>query len=154
VSYDAQNLIESLICEREDRLGSRTSSSASRPNSRVQRERAGFVGEGIEHGAEEIKVRLPSAPAALSGVLSALAQGHAWFRGVDFGSLHLQSPPFQPELKSVTDTRYFEDLGPDAQPLAPPDGHANPDQTRDPLLRHAEHGKDLLEVRKALAFVG
>ena len=33
----------------------------------------------------------------------------AWFRGIDFKTIHLQDPPFQPELKDPSDTRYFDD---------------------------------------------
>jgi len=33
----------------------------------------------------------------------------AWFRGIDFKTIHLQQPPFQPDLKDPTDTRYFDD---------------------------------------------
>lgn len=32
-----------------------------------------------------------------------------WFKGLDFQTLHLQTPPFIPELRSPGDTRYFED---------------------------------------------
>jgi hypothetical protein len=39
------------------------------------------------------------------------------------------------------------------QPLAPANG-APADATRDPLLRSREHGPEILDVRKALAFAG
>lgn len=39
------------------------------------------------------------------------------------------------------------------QPLAPAGG-ANPDATKDPLLRHAKHGANILQIRKELAFKG
>lgn len=92
-------------------------------------------GIGIEDGADEIKA-------------------HPFFRNIDFSTLHLQTPPFVPLLANDADTRYFEDMPDDAQPLAPPGGAVDADQAKDPMLRHAEHGKDLLEIRKAKAFVG
>lgn len=36
-------------------------------------------------------------------------QALGWFRGIDFKTLHLQEPPFKPELKDPSDTRYFDD---------------------------------------------
>lgn len=37
--------------------------------------------------------------------------------------------------------------------MAPANG-APADATKDPLLKHKEHGREILEVRKALAFAG
>jgi len=39
------------------------------------------------------------------------------------------------------------------QPLAPANG-APADATRDPMLRDKDHGAEILDVRKALAFAG
>ena len=36
-------------------------------------------------------------------------KAHAWFKDIDFETLHLQTPPFVPELATPGDTRYFED---------------------------------------------
>ncbi|ORY89478.1 kinase-like domain-containing protein, partial [Leucosporidium creatinivorum] len=135
ISREAQDLISSLICEREDRLGSRgTTAGASRPNSIVMNQRrSGFL------------AGTPAAPT--SGVQADGA--HPWFKGIDFATIHLQTPPFVPDLASKDDTRYFEN------PLPPPEiapGVPAPDSTRDPMLRNAEQGAALLEVRKGLAF--
>lgn len=98
ISRDAQNLISSLICEREDRLGSRSTASVSRPNSAILHQRrgvyaepAGPLGGGVQaDGVEEI-------------------MAHPFFRGIDWANIHLQTPPFVPKLSSKDDTRYFED---------------------------------------------
>lgn len=100
VSREAQDLITSLLCEKEDRLGSRNAASVSRPNSVIAQRRSGFnlntaggpapPDRAMYEGADEIKA-------------------HPWFRGIDFATLHVQTPPFVPDLKSGTDTRYFED---------------------------------------------
>ena len=102
----------------------------------------------------------------------------AWFHDIDFQTLHLQPPPFKPDLCDPTDTRYFDEDIDDAPlrkftvspsislflallnpvfriHLAAAD--AVPGQaevTKDPLLRNKAHGKQLLDVRKQLAFQG
>jgi protein-serine/threonine kinase len=36
-------------------------------------------------------------------------RAHKWFRNVPWDRLHLQTPPFVPQIRSADDTRYFED---------------------------------------------
>lgn len=36
-------------------------------------------------------------------------KAHPFFKGIDWDNLHRMTPPFIPELKGPTDTRYFED---------------------------------------------
>lgn len=62
VSHAGVDLMQQLLCEPEDRLGSQAASSASRPDSMIlQSRRSGFVnmytGTGSVDGAELIKVR-------------------------------------------------------------------------------------------------
>ncbi|KAF7315450.1 Kinase-like protein [Mycena indigotica] len=135
VSHEGVNLMQQLLCEPEDRLGSQSSSSTSRPNSLVmQSRRSGFIApSGTSDGAHLIKA-------------------HPWFRGIDWLNIHKYPAPYHPELRAPEDTRHFDpDIPP--EPLAPANG-APPDATRDPLLRHEVHGAEILDVRKALAFAG
>ena len=61
VSSEAQDLIQRLICEREERLGSRLAPIPIRANSTVmQQRRSGFLSpvqtlKGLRDGAEDIK---------------------------------------------------------------------------------------------------
>ncbi|CCM01470.1 uncharacterized protein FIBRA_03524 [Fibroporia radiculosa] len=138
VSHEGVSLVEQLLCEPEDRLGSQASSSVSRPNSMiVQARRSGFISTtgaaGSVDGAHLIKT-------------------HPWFRGIDWENIHRYPAPYRPDLRNPEDTRHFDDDIP-AEPLAPANGAAA-DATRDPLLRDKVHGAEILEVRKALAFAG
>ncbi|KAF8650451.1 hypothetical protein AX16_005253 [Volvariella volvacea WC 439] len=136
VSHDGVDLMQQLLCEPEDRLGSQTSASISRPNSIImQARRGGFIPQigVISDGAHLIKA-------------------HPWFNGIDWESIHKYPAPYRPELQSPEDTRHFDsDIPP--EPLAPANG-APADATRDPLLRDKAYGAEIMEVRKALAFVG
>lgn len=65
VSHEGVNLMEQLLCEPEDRLGSQASSSVSRPNSMImQARRSGFITPqgttGSVDGAHLIKVSYDS----------------------------------------------------------------------------------------------
>jgi len=138
VSHEGINLMQQLLAEPEDRLGSQALASVSRPDSIVvQARRSGFVpqlGTLTENdGAHVIKA-------------------HPFFRGIDWENIHRYPAPYRPELINPEDTRHFDsDIPP--EPLAPANG-ASPDATRDPLLRHKIHGAEIMDVRKALAFAG
>ncbi|KAJ7683241.1 kinase-like domain-containing protein [Mycena rosella] len=135
VSHEGVNLMQQLLCEPEDRLGSQASASVSRPNSMVvQARRSGFMAQsGSADGANFIKT-------------------HPFFRGIDWLNIHRYPAPYHPELRAPEDTRHFDPDIP-AEPLAPANG-APADATRDPLLRHEVHGAEIMDVRKALAFAG
>ncbi|KAF8894073.1 kinase-like protein [Infundibulicybe gibba] len=138
VSHEGVNLMQQLLCEPEDRLGSQSSASVSRPDSMVlQARRSGFVAPrgspGNADGAELIKT-------------------HPFFRGIDWLNIHRYPAPYRPELHNPEDTRHFDSDIP-AEPLAPANG-APADATRDPLLRDKVHGAAIMDVRKALAFAG
>ncbi|PWZ01939.1 hypothetical protein BCV70DRAFT_53628 [Testicularia cyperi] len=154
VSRDAQDFISRLVCEREDRLGSTSSASVSRPNSYLQSaRRSGFTSQ--QPGASA------NGNGAGNGGFGGLQDGveelmqHPWFRGIDWDNLHRSKPPFQPALSHPADTKHFEDDIED-EPLPAPGAADNPnaDQPRDPMLRDREQGPKLLEMRKQLAFMG
>ena len=61
---------------------------------------------------------------------------------------------FLPATRSTLE-RLLTFFAPSQNPLPPPEiapGVPAPDSTRDPMLRNAEQGAALLEVRKGLAF--
>lgn len=130
VSHEGIDLMQQLLCEPEDRLGSQTTGPVFRTSAfAVQPRRS----EHTDDGAEMIKA-------------------HPWFRGVDWENIHLSPAPYRPELSNPEDTRHFDsDIPP--EPLAPANG-APADATKDPLLGDKVHGKEILSVRKALAFAG
>lgn len=135
VSHEGVNLMQQLLCEPEDRLGSQTTVSVSRPDSIVvQARRSGFIPPtGKSDGARLIKA-------------------HPFFKGIDWLNIHRYPAPYRPDLQSPEDTRHFDSDIP-AEPLAPANG-APPDATRDPMLRDKVHGAEIMAVRKALAFAG
>ncbi|KAH7909038.1 kinase-like domain-containing protein [Hygrophoropsis aurantiaca] len=138
VSSEGINLLQQLLCEPEDRLGSQASASVFRPDSlAVHARRSGFV--------------IP-ASASGGGDGAALIKAHPWFRGIDWENIHRFTAPYRPELRNPEDTRHFDDDIP-PEPLAPANG-APADATKDPLLRDRVHGEEILNVRKALAFAG
>jgi len=138
VSHEAVDLMQQLLCEPEDRLGSQASSSVVRPNSMIVQARRSAL--------------ITSSGATRGGDGAELIKAHPFFRGIDWANIHRYPAPFRPELRNPEDTRHFEDDIP-AEPLAPANG-APPDATRDPLLRDKVHGQEILDVRKALAFAG
>lgn len=138
VSGEGVNLMQQLLCEPEDRLGSQAPASVSRPDSlAVRARRSGFILPGTTvgsvDGADAIKA-------------------HSWFRGIDWENIHRYPAPYRPDLQSPEDTRHFDsDIPP--VPLVPANG-APADVAKDPLLRDRVHGEEILKVRKALAFAG
>lgn len=150
VSREAQDFIARLLCDKGDRLGSQSSASVNRPNSLIQnaRRQSGFAA---------------GAAASSSGLVDGVEElmSHAWFKGIDWTSLHMQDPPYKPELAHPADTKHFEDdiadePLPNAAAVAAKEAGVAPpvEVARDPMLRDAAHGERLLEMRKALAFVG
>lgn len=149
VSKEARDFIAGLLCDKEDRLGSVSSASVSRPNSLLQNSRrhSGFGppvagssagGGGLRDGVEEL-------------------MAHPWFRGIDFAAIPTQKAPFKPALAHPADTKHFDENVGD-EPLAAPGAVAGAavtaQQSKDPMLRDADQGEKILDMRKQLAFVG
>ncbi|TFL02464.1 kinase-like domain-containing protein [Pterulicium gracile] len=130
VSHEGVKLIQQLLCEPEERLGSHLQAKGSE----TMRRRSAFLAPGSSiDGAAHIKA-------------------HPWFKGIDWANIHRYTAPYRPDLETPEDTKHFDTDIP-AEPLAPANG-APADATRDPLLRNKVHGAEILDVRKALAFAG
>jgi hypothetical protein len=69
---------------------------------------------------------------------------HPWFADIDWAHLHEMVPPFRPCLRSVDDTRHFDEDIPD-EPLAPGNSTL---YLRDPILGDKVYGKEALAIRK------
>jgi len=125
ISQHGTHFIQSLLCDRKDRLGS-TNRQPLPPRNNLRNSTSkwlNFEPTMQQEGADELKA-------------------HPWFKGINFKTIHLEKPPFVPNLKSATDTRYFED-DIDANPLPLPGGAGKP-TTRDVLLGHSQYGADIL----------
>ncbi|WWC98809.1 hypothetical protein V866_005702 [Kwoniella sp. B9012] len=138
LSSDCLDLMTSLLCEPEDRLGTtpleKSSILTSSNKGSTLNGRHANLAKGLGNdGAQMIKA-------------------HKWFKGIDWDNLHKQTPPYHPDLYAEDDTRHFDEDIPD-EPLAPANGAAA-NATKDPLLRDKTHGAHLLEIRKNLAFKG
>ncbi|KAF8070658.1 kinase-like domain-containing protein [Lyophyllum atratum] len=138
VSHEGVSLMQQLLCEPEDRLGSQSSASVSRPNSMImQARRSSFI---------------PQYGSTVGSDGADLIKAHPFFRGIDWLNIYRYPAPYRPELRNPEDTRHFDsDIPP--EPLAPANG-APADATRDPMLRDKIYGAEILDSRKALAFAG
>ncbi|KAG4302399.1 hypothetical protein PCK1_001381 [Pneumocystis canis] len=130
VSKEAQDLIKMLICDHEDRLGS--SSIYHFYSESLHMIPLHSVSKTYHYSdAEEIKA-------------------HPWFRDINWDSLRKQTPPFIPDIKDLTDTKYFEELSKD-EVLQSAHGMKQ-DRIRDSLLRDKVYGEQVLRIREKLAF--
>lgn len=91
VSKRCQDLIRSIIQEKESRLCSKRYRSSQPSGSRQNQDYAGrFV---YPYDAEDIK-------------------SHKWFRDIQWDRIHMMVPPFVPNIKSMEDTHYFDEEDP------------------------------------------
>lgn len=147
LSKECTDLLVSLLCEPEDRLGSSSSSLGGGRSAVLSTRQVNGLGKGGDDGAETIK-------------------RHAWFSGIDWDSrcpffhlsshyhspsdqgqtrrhgltgadLHKQTPPYVPELATDDDTRYFDEDIPDEVGLSthPPPYTTNEDSHSQPPHR-------------------
>jgi protein-serine/threonine kinase len=90
VSRRCQDLIRSIIQEKDDRLCSKRYKVKDQPPP----SRRDYTGHYVyPHDAEDIKA-------------------HKWFRDIPWDRLHLVAPPFVPNLKDTDDTHYFDEEDP------------------------------------------
>ncbi|KAI1004720.1 Serine/threonine-protein kinase [Podosphaera aphanis] len=89
VSRKCQDLIRSIIQEKDKRLCSRRYRNQEKLN--IHRQSKDYQGRFVyPKDAEEIK-------------------SHKWFRDIQWDSLHTMVPPIVPDIKSLDDTRYFDE---------------------------------------------
>lgn len=88
VSSDCQHLIRNLLCGAAERMGN--SATALFDLTKESDSTSAIVRRILAEGdARDIK-------------------DHAWFKGVDWDTLHITTPPFVPTLNETSDTSYFE----------------------------------------------
>ncbi|KAG4304232.1 hypothetical protein PORY_002413 [Pneumocystis oryctolagi] len=133
VSKEAQDLIKMLICDHKDRLGSASLCRIYSNSFHTMSEQLPSKAFHYSSDAEEIKA-------------------HPWFRNINWDSLHEQTPPFIPEIKDLTDTKYFEELSKDEVLQSTPG--VGQEKIRDLLLRDKIYGEKVLQIREKLAFKG
>ncbi|KAG1862558.1 kinase-like domain-containing protein [Suillus subalutaceus] len=126
VSGEGVNLMQQLLCEPEDRLGSQAPASVSRPDSlAVHARRSGFILPGTTVGSVDGGDAI---------------KAHPWFQGIDWENIHRYPCAISPGF-----AEHFVIPGVSISPA---------DAAKDPLLRDRVHGEEILNVRKALAFAG
>ena len=92
VSKRCQDLIRSIIQEKDHRLCSRRYKSNNQPSSSHQNQ--DYAGRYVyPNDAEDIKA-------------------HKWFKDVQWDRLHTMVPAFVPNIKSMDDTHYFDEEDP------------------------------------------
>ncbi|CCG84484.1 protein of unknown function [Taphrina deformans PYCC 5710] len=127
VSTDLKTLIRRLICDRDERLGTRNSTAVF-----GRKNKKGHTDLREAECVQDIK-------------------NHPWFQTIDFDTIHLQEPPFKPRLSNAADTKYFEEMENDE---VLDNGIVGAERARDILLRDKTHGQALLDIRKDMAFKG
>lgn len=106
MSRRCQDLIRSIIQEKEHRLCTKRYRSKEAILSHQARDQTGHY--VYPDDGEEIKA-------------------HRWFKDIQWDRLHLSTPPFVPNIKSLDDTHYFDEEEPisdfsDSSPDVEPDG--------------------------------
>jgi protein-serine/threonine kinase len=92
VSKRCQDLIRSIIQEKDSRLCSKRYKLKDQPSSSSQNQ--DYAGRYVfPNDAEDIKA-------------------HKWFRDIQWDRLHAMVPPFVPNIKSMEDTTYFDEEEP------------------------------------------
>ena len=175
VSFEAMELINSLLQEKEHRICSKKYKANDQSKriigSRVEKQVRDYQGNYVyPDDATDIKA-------------------HPFFHGLSWDRLHLSRPPFVPDVKNHEDTKYFDEEDPisdvedkssfDVVPQRSPDTSADhatqldgpqwqreegktktkqagkeKKRPRDRILRDKVVGRQALELRKRGAFLG
>ncbi|KAK3394471.1 hypothetical protein B0H63DRAFT_532636 [Podospora didyma] len=123
VSHRCQNLIESLVQDKENRLCSKRyrikdlmaiSTSTTTSSSSVTSPATTPGGTGSRNNNHSANRHRGGGPRDFAGryVFPYDAEDirqHKWFRGVQWDRLHEMEPPHIPQLRSIDDTRYFDE---------------------------------------------
>ncbi|EPZ32698.1 Serine/threonine-dual specificity kinase domain-containing protein [Rozella allomycis CSF55] len=118
VSNEAKDLIEKLLCDPESRLG------------RVKKENDENVQDNeVLEAREDIEQ----------------IKAHPFFAEIDWENIRTKRPPFVPDLKSSTDTSYFDEV-------QESNSHSSSQGLNEETL--TEEDKKVMELRKEFAFVG
>lgn len=108
ITPEGINLLQSLLCEPENRLGSKAISSVLRSNSvRMSVYGLAKTTRSVD-GADLIKVS-PSPFPYMATCSHIIRKAHPWFKGIDWTNIHKVKAPFRPELRDPADTRHFDD---------------------------------------------
>jgi len=182
ISPQAYHLVASLLCEKQYRLTAKAYAPNGFRLQNDHTE--GVNGYGGYIASNGILNSERAASRATQSAIHVLPhdgieiRAHPFFKGIDWQRLHTMTPPFVPEgLNGADDTKYFEEESyqstsvnsssanqqlaqrdySDAHEIQLPEKNNELNmkkRARDKLLRDPIHGKELLDLRKEVAFWG
>jgi len=174
ISPQAYHLVASLLCEKQHRLTARAyAPNDFQPQNSHTESINGYESYTASSGILQCKGAIHVLPHDGMEI-----RAHPFFKGIDWQKLHTITPPFVPEgLNGADDTKYFEEESyqstnansnsaneplsqcdhPNVHETRPPGGSNEfniKKRARDKLLQDPIHGKELLDLRKEVAFWG
>ena len=120
VSRDARDLVRKLLCDPQDRLGGVGAMSSGMSGvggvTSVSATTTAATTTNNSNTATTTTRNNVGAARSAAAALSTMLLGrdgteirkHGWFKGTDFGRIWETGAPWEPELKSDEDTRYFD----------------------------------------------
>ncbi|KAK3328829.1 kinase-like protein [Apodospora peruviana] len=121
VSHRCQNLIASLITDKDSRICSKRYRYKDLVNSQLSANPGGLVSSSSSNagfGINSHRNRRNSQPSASSSEYAGRyvfpmdgedIKAHKWFKSIPWGDLHRIQPPIVPQLKAIDDTHYFDE---------------------------------------------